>query len=58
MTLHVVEFDYKLPEWGSMTLEMDETLSQDEKETLALVEIKASYSDIEDIEIENIKVID
>ena len=56
--LHQIDYNYLIPEWASMNIDMDETLEYSEKEAIALAEIKTQYNDIENIEIENIKVID
>ena len=57
MALHHVEFSYKLPEWGSLEIEMDENLDLTEKEGIALAEIKEVFEEIEDIVIDSVKVI-
>ena len=57
MSLHHVEFSYKLPEWGNMEIELEDALDYNEKEEISIQEIKEAYDDIEDIEISSIKVI-
>lgn len=54
MTLHVVSFDYKLPEGSVYEMDLDESLDHSEKEELALAEIKEIYDDVEDIKINSI----
>jgi hypothetical protein len=54
MALHVVSFDYKLPEGSVYEMDLDESLDQSEKEELALAEIKEIYDDVEDIQINSI----
>lgn len=51
MSLHQIDFEYKLPEWGTMVIEMDPVLDQAEKEEIALAEIKENYDDIVDIQV-------
>jgi hypothetical protein len=58
MTLHQIEFEYVLPEWGTLEMNIDETLETTEKESIAIREIKEVYPDIEDIKIISMKVID
>lgn len=57
MSLHRIEFEYVLPEFGMLEMEMEESLEQLEKEEIALAEIKETYVDIEDIVITNVKVV-
>ncbi len=57
MTKHHIEFDYKLPEWGTLEMDIEESLDLSEKEAIALAEIKEVYDDIEDINITLVKVL-
>ena len=57
MTQHTIEFEYKLPEWGTIEMDIDEALDAPEKEAMAIAEIKEIYDDIEDIRITEMKVI-
>lgn len=57
MSVHLIEFEYNLPEYGTLEMEMDEALDLEEKEAIALAEIKEIYPDVTDIEITEVKVI-
>lgn len=57
MSLHRIEFEYVLPEFGMLEMEIEESLEQLEKEEIALAEIKETYVDIEDIVITNVKAV-
>lgn len=54
---HHIEFEYKLPEWGTLEMDIDEALDLSEKEAIALAEIKEVYDDIEDINITAMRII-
>ena len=58
MVTYEVEYGYMLPEWSTIAIELDETLPRDEREAIALAEIKGYNPDISDIEILNMKAID
>lgn len=51
MSMHAIEFEYKLPEWGTLEMDLDPALDKAELEAIALAEIKETYDDIEDIKI-------
>lgn len=57
MSLHKVEFEYKTPGWGTVEVDMDEFLDYNDKEVLALSEIKEIYEGEEDIQITGITVL-
>ena len=57
MSLHRVEFTYNLPESSVMEMEIDNLLDQEDREAIALAEIKQIYEDVTDIEITKIKEI-
>lgn len=57
MALHRAIFEYKLPEWGSIEFDVDESLDHSEKEEIALAEIKELYEDVEDIAITDLTII-
>ena len=52
MPMYEVDFSYKLPEWGSVTLEANDV---DEAEQLGREYVTDSYQDIEDVEIESVR---
>jgi len=54
MTRYEVNFSYKLPEWGTVTLEAKDL---QEAEELALEYVEESYPDVEDIEVDVIREI-
>ena len=55
MSLHKVDFEYNVPEWGTMTVEIDPVLDHEDKELIAMDEIKEFYRDIVDVNITEIK---
>lgn len=57
MAKHHIEFEYKLPEWGTLEIDIDEALDLTEKEAIAMAEIKEVYDDIEDINITKVQVL-
>lgn len=57
MSKHHIEFEYKLPEWGTLEMDIEDALDLAEKEAIALAEIKEVYDDIEDINITKIELI-
>lgn len=57
MSKHHIEFEYKLPEWGTLEMDIEEALDLPEKEAIALAEIKEVYDDIEDVNITKIETI-
>jgi len=54
MTSYEVNFSYKLPEWGTVTLEAKDL---QEAEELALEYVEESYPDVENIEVDAIREI-
>lgn len=57
MSLHVVEFDYDITEGSTMNVEIDETLDMDEKEQIALEEIRDVYPDVHNINITKLDLV-
>lgn len=57
MALHRVEYNYMIPEWGTIELEMDEDLPMSDKEELAIRELQEEFSDIADIMIDKIEIV-
>lgn len=57
MTMHQIDFEYKLPEWGSIEMDIDEALDKDEKEMIALAEIKETFNDVEEINITDVRIV-
>ena len=57
MTLHRIEYEYRLPEWDAFEMDLDPDLDPAEKEEIALAEIKSTYDDIESIEIKRVVAI-
>ncbi len=57
MSLHVVEFDYDITEGSTMNVEIDETLDADEKEQIALEEIRDVYPDVHNINITKLELV-
>lgn len=51
MTMHMVEYSYNLPEWGSIELDLDDDLDKPAKEAQAIAAIKEIFDDIADVEI-------
>lgn len=51
MSLHTVEFDYDITEGSTMNIEIDDALDMEEKEMIALDEIKDLYPDVHNINI-------
>lgn len=57
MVAHRIEYTYMIPEWGALDkIDMDEFLDYEEKEAIAIAEVKEAYDDIEDIVITKIEV--
>lgn len=54
MSLHAIEFDYDITEGSTMNVELDPALDADEKEEIALEEIKDVYPDVHNINISKI----
>ena len=52
MPMYEIDFRYKLPEWGTVSLDASDV---DEAEDMALDQIETMYADIEDVEIESIR---
>jgi hypothetical protein len=57
MSLHVVEFDYDITEGSTMNIEMDDSLDMDEKEQIALDEIRDLYPDVHNINITKLSAV-
>lgn len=57
MSLHQVEYSYKVQEWGALDIDLDPALDLSEREAIALAEIKETFDDITDIEILEMKEI-
>lgn len=57
MPLHVVEFDYDITEGSTMNIEMDDSLDMDEKEQIALEEIRDLYPDVHNINITKLSAV-
>ena len=57
MSKHTIEFEYKLPEWGTIEMDIEDALDVSEKEAIALAEIKEVYDDIEDINITKVEAL-
>lgn len=57
MSLHEFTYTYKVPEWGTLTLDIDPDLDYNEKIDIAISEIKDLHNenDIEYIEVSEIK---
>lgn len=51
MSMHNIEFEYDLPEYGALQMDLDPALDQAEKEEIALAEIKEVYPDVTNLEI-------
>jgi hypothetical protein len=58
MTLHQVEFEYTVPEWHAINLDIDPELDIEEKELSARSLIREEFDNISDIEILSIKEIE
>lgn len=52
-----VDFKYNIPEWGTVTLVVEENLDNDAIELEALKNIKDIYGEITDVEIEGVREI-
>lgn len=57
MSMHLVDFEYDLPEYGQMEIDFDAAMDQTEKEEIALREINEVYPEISNINIKGIKEI-
>lgn len=58
MSMHQVEYEYKVLEGAAMTIDIDPALDPDEKEAIVLAEIRETFDDgemITDIEITDMK---
>lgn len=53
--MHTINFQYNLPEWGTLEIDLDPDLSHSEKEMIALREIEEAFPDVLDIEITKIE---
>ena len=52
MPMYQVDFNYKLPEWGSIDIEATDP---EQAEEFAMEEIKEIYEDIEDVVIDGVR---
>jgi len=50
--MYQVDFNYKLPEWGSIDIEATDP---EQAEEFAMEEIKEIYEDIEDVVIDGVR---
>lgn len=57
MSLHQIEYSYKIQEWGNLEMDLDPAMDLTEREAVAIAEIKEIYDDITDIEILDVKEI-
>lgn len=57
MAMHSIDFEYKLPEWGNIQIDIDEAIDDAEKEAIAIAEIKEMYDDVVDINITKMTIL-
>ena len=58
MSLHKAEFDYLIPEYAILEMEIDDALDREEKERVAIQEIREAFPEVEHINLLKLESID
>lgn len=57
MTLKRVNYSYTLPEWASYEIDIPDDMDRDEEESFVIADLKDTYPDIGNVEIEKIEAV-